>query len=318
MLENMKHAREDVEPVERRLALLTKLEFSTVLTSVPYEEDKKDASCAGCVCTDGIGDTNNSCAGQGEVVQIMRRGIGGTYRDAITYPSSPDEKVLFDIATAMAFIHAKMPTNGRARRPQKEYFIRRVGELCDILRIANNVKGVLYAGYVDDPLLNFDYVFNKDSHPENWILTTGFVPKLTGQRLLAIDWDEKGLVHQPVELVNLLDNFLCLEFPLKKEIAMHYFREYSFFKGRQEPTDEESSRFVLSYLDSVFYRTLELCFAWSSPYRPTMHEHRTTLLTNAIASVEMISQHHPSFYSQHRSNYLAREINLPILLKKLS
>src|SRR3989338_7239780 len=161
----------------RRLQILKRLGFSENITYIEYDN---------------------------KLVQVMRRSICLTLLEKINSCSEPEaEKVTIEILTMLAFIHAKMPVEGKSTRKSREYFDDRVGRLKQEYDIDAKIIDKLLAGYIVDARINSEYVFNKDAHPENWIIETGLIPKLRGERIIAIDWDEKGTIEQAQELFTL-------------------------------------------------------------------------------------------------------------------
>ena len=248
------------------------------------------------------------------IINVMKRGIGYTLREHFNSDSTIITTV-FNVLTAMAFIHAKIPIEGREERDQKEYFYERVGLLKDRINVPNNLVNILREGFIVDQRLEHDYVFNKDSHPENWIIQTGLIPGLENKRLLAIDWDEKGIVHQTVEIVNFLDTFTNWNYLLKRKFTDHYLRSYNYFRGIEEPEKQERGLFMVSCLDAMYSRSIELCYAWSSKSRPSMHNCRKRLLTNTISSIVVIRKKFPNFYSEHMTRYCIRNKAIKELIK---
>ncbi|MBS3122439.1 hypothetical protein J4434_06170 [Candidatus Woesearchaeota archaeon] len=288
----------------RRLQILKRLGFSENITYIEYDN---------------------------KLVQVMRRSIGLTLLEKINSCSEPEaEKVTIEILTMLAFIHAKMPVEGKATRKSREYFDDRVGRLKQEYDIDAKIIDKLLAGYIVDARINSEYVFNKDAHPENWIIETGLIPKLRGERIIAIDWDEKGTIEQAQELVNLLNYSGKMSWEFRINAAKHYFREYSYFRTlriqdtealnvpdrsiKSEKADEqEQELFTLKYLNSVYERAIALCFAWSSPSRPRIQPLRAQILGSAMESIDIIKREYREFYIYHCTEFVRRDTGLKLL-----
>lgn len=273
-----------------------------------------------------------------KMVQVMRRSIGQTLLEKINNSSVPEtEEVTNQILTLLAFIHAKMPVDGKATRKSKQYFEERVSRLGYEYSVESKIIDKLYRGYIEDKRLIPNYVFNKDAHPENWIIETGLIPELRQERIIAIDWDEKGTIEQAQELVNLLNYSGKMGWEFRIDAAKHYFREYSYFRNieksvrtdgitvgkeiiqetlKEVPTIEEQELFVLKYLNSVYERAVALCFAWSSPSRPRIQPLRAQILTNALESISVIKKLYSDFYIDHCTEFVRRESGLAGLRKE--
>jgi hypothetical protein len=252
-------------------------------------------------------------------VTIMARAVGSTLRGQLTSSTSVAITDIYNILTVMAFIHAKMPeiSNGERKiRHKHDFFLSRTEQLANVLSLPSDLYDQLINGYVVDHCLNFDYVFNKDSHPENWIFDTGIVPELRDKKIVAIDWDEKGLIHQTSELVNLLDTFTCFSYIFKKMFVSHYLSDYHYFNNQSQSslTKLDNSRFMVAYLDSNYSRAIELFYSWSDMARPSMYGCRGLLLENAISSTEKIKFADPVFYNKHYLRYSSRLLALNQLI----
>lgn len=304
-----------LEPVDRndaknseskqRIAILQKLGFTEDLLVIDYDN---------------------------KMVQVMRRSIGQTLLEKINNSSAQEtEEVTNQILTLLAFIHAKMPVDGKAMRKSKQYFEERVSRLGYEYSVESKIIDKLYRGYIEDKRLTPNYVFNKDAHPENWIIETGLIPELRQERIIAIDWDEKGTIEQAQELVNLLNYSGKLSWQFRISAAKHYFREYSYFRNieksvrtdgitgdkeiiqetlKELPTIEEQELFALKYLNSIYERAVALCFAWSSPSRPRIQPLRAQILTNALESISVIKKLYSDFYIEHCAEFVRRESGL--------
>ncbi|MBI4453856.1 hypothetical protein HY636_04395 [Candidatus Woesearchaeota archaeon] len=280
-----------------------------------------------------------------KIVQVMRRSVGQTLLEKINNCSEPEtEEITKEILTVLAFIHAKMPIQGKKTRNSKEYFEDRVGKLRQEYNVESKIVDKLRLGYISDERLTPNYVFNKDAHPENWIIETGLIPELRQERIIAIDWDEKGTIEQAQELVNLLNYSGKMSWVFRINAAKHYFKEYSYFRALKiqkiqnteasntlsnkldrgiiyekpheqwkEPDEQEQKLFALKYLNSVYERAVALCFAWSSPSRPRVQPLRAQILTNALESISVVKKEYTDFYIDHCTEFVRRDTGLRML-----
>ncbi len=138
------------------------------------------------------------------------------------------------------------------------------------------------------------YVFNKDAHPENWLIADD-------DSIFAIDFQDKGMVPIQFDLVNLMEygNFLTYEQKLK--VLNDYFDSYNNHKG--EIVLKNRKEFELTYFNAVVQRAISLGSAWSSPNRTTLWPKREIVIENAINAIDIIKEKHYNYYTQYQENY---------------
>ena len=176
---------------------------------------------------------------------------------------------------------------------------------------------MLVDAFIVDERIKEDYIFNKDAHPENWIIEYTLIPELKQPKIIAIDWDEKGLTFPSEELVNLFDYTETLLWEQRLDLAEQYLRNYHSYKSTS-PTKQDIDLFQLAYLNSVYERSIGLCFAWSSESRPSMHASRLWLLENSLSSIEVIQSKYRWFHTAHMERLKSRQKALELLIDSLS
>jgi thiamine kinase-like enzyme len=210
------------------------------------------------------------------------------------------------IAGLLALIHAKFPaekTYGRLSIATTLYF--------DKLR--NNAFAVpaclqkeIIKNYrpVYDSIAAQNFVYNKDSHPENWLIDDN-------GNITILDCEKSWLVPQQFDLANLLDYGDYLSYDKKKQIILDFYLP-AYRKEMNLPIDEK--KFIAGYLNSVVHRSLALSSAWSSKDRQSLWPKRKALIDNAIDSIYNIAKEDPHYYGKYAVNYT----KLAAALAKLS
>lgn len=219
---------------------------------------------------------------------------GNTLLEQIKNSHLQLEQILTNTIKFLSFIHDKL-------KPDK-FNLKRI----DCLEHIKNKLKSYNLGGLEDKLINnlnpvlesFDdsnWVFNKDAHPENWII-------LKDKRICAIDFENKGLVPAEFDLANLLD-YLPHFSDKEKDILIKKYNEFS--------NSTKISR--LNYLNAVVYRGFCLYLEWSSPKRKAMYSKREEILKNINRAVKRIKKEEASYYKKHKNNY----DNLEYILRNL-
>ncbi|MFH1439765.1 MAG: hypothetical protein ABIG89_04310 [Candidatus Woesearchaeota archaeon] len=238
-----------------------------------------------------------------KAVGVMRKNIGATLKVQLFQSPEKAEQSLSDIVVMLAFIHSTMTIKHKTIMPRKEYFHDKLAGLIDRFYVPDVIAHHLNKGYIDELRLQQDYVFNKDAHPENWVIDAGLTKGLREPIIVALDWDEKGCVDQTHELVNLLNTFGDICWKTKLRSVNQYFDAYNYFKmtgngDSKISTDDLEEAFVtedinhlfrLSYLNSVYERGIALCYSWSSQSRLTMHQHIRPLMLQMLEASRLLS-----------------------------
>lgn len=222
----------------------------------------------------------------------------GSIKSSFMYSFAQAEmmKNLNDVADFLALIHAKFPA--------KECKIRKINlreKLENKLKDENmNLPENLVRKIIEnfnplyDSFEESTFVFNKDAHPENWIIHD--------KGITALDWEDKGLVPMQFDMVNLMEYGDYLNDKEKDKLIKAYMDAYNHYKGEKVTTNKKQFRLI--YLNSVIHRAISLCSAWSSPDRPIMGEKRGAIMDNAIHAIDRIEAEHPSYYKSYQGNYI--------------
>ncbi|MEM3154645.1 MAG: aminoglycoside phosphotransferase family protein [Candidatus Woesearchaeota archaeon] len=223
---------------------------------------------------------------EGKYALVMRHLKGETLYEKL---AKGDKTAVSQVINALAKIHARMPTNLprlpvawklRSKLLAQEFNITR--ELAK--KVVQNYRPV-YDAILQDAF----WVWNKDAHPENWII---------GDKIGVIDCEADYLVPVTFDLVNLLEygNFFIQE--EKKLCITMYAHELS-----KEKTNLNNSTLMRAYYNSAIHRMLSLASAWSSPERKRMHSKRKEAITKATNFIEEISKEDKEYYERHKENY---------------
>jgi len=139
---------------------------------------------------------------------------------------------------------------------------------------------------VFDALKDSIFVYNKDAHPENWIV---------GDKLGVIDCEGRLLVPAQFDLANLLEYGDFFSDAQKSEYIGHYLYCARFDVNKEE--------FMLGYWNAVVHRMLGLSSAWSSPLRPSMRPKRVDAIRRALHAIDKIEEDHGDWFKQYHENY---------------
>lgn len=137
-------------------------------------------------------------------------------------------------------------------------------------------------------------VFNKDAHPENWLIAED-------GSIVAVDFQDKGIVPIQFDLVNLMEYGAFLGHEQKLKVLDDYINSYNHHKRARVIKDKE--RFRLTYFNAVVQRAISLSSAWSSPDRTTMWPKREVVIDNAINAIGIIKEEHNYYYKEYKENY---------------
>ncbi len=212
----------------------------------------------------------------------------------LLYELTGKKDMFLKTADFLALIHARMPSEGLEPVNLKDYLERKVYN--PDLHLPERTIEMMNQSLL--PLLEYlkeePFVFNKDGHPEQWIVTEG-------GKIIALDWENKGLVPMQFDLANLTDYGDYFDDKEKQEIITQYAESYNKYSEDERISD--FNNFHLKYLQSVIFRSLCLCSAWSSPERPVMSDKRHLLVENSTRTIDLIKEHHPEHYWKEEGNY---------------
>lgn len=223
-----------------------------------------------------------------------------------------DERIkeyIAEIVDFLALIHAKMP-NTAERKSRKDYIANKLSN--PDLGMYVPSRWTLATSYFEDDELDdcfaaadAQYVFNKDAHPEQWLVKENIV-KPGEFIIVAIDWEDKGVVPCEFDMVNLLEygRYFSPDYDFKISALKKYRSAFNHFSG--DIVCKSDSRFILRYLNSTFDRAIAFVSAWSSPRRCGMHRKRLDVVDNCLDNIEKIKSEFPGFYRRHEKEYSMR------------
>jgi len=249
---------------------------------------------------------------QGKVryVYVMRRAPGNNLMELLN--SSLEEAIpyLYRIAEFLAYMHTniqpELSERGklsiafklRSRLLNRELRKELLGKLT--FREYRNLMRRIVSSYrpVYDDLMNLQWCFNLDSHPEQYIISADRV-------ITRVDTEDKGITPQQFDLVNLLEYTPKLSDEAKKAVIQHYVNCFNSYLTSAEHLLPiiDMSNFMRGYYNSVIQRAISLCSAWSSTTRKSMRAHRKIMLQTAKRAINQLSREHEEYYGAYRSNY---------------
>jgi len=228
----------------------------------------------------------------GEYTCVMRHVAGETL---LSQFKKKDYSALTSIVDCLAQIHALVPVS-KVRKGKLDIADKVQNKLIDIdLNLPEDISDRLIRNYLPvlDSFKDATYVYNKDAHPENWLVN--------GKQIVVLDCENGFLVPQQFDLANLLDYSHYLTDTQKDEAITAYVIAYEKYTCRTVNMD----KFRLTYFNSVIQRAISLSTAWSSEDRPAMHSERQNVLFNAIHAIDRIKREHRSYHSKYKSYYLS-------------
>ncbi|MBD3304654.1 hypothetical protein GF343_05950 [Candidatus Woesearchaeota archaeon] len=211
-----------------------------------------------------------------------------------------DYSALEDTVDCLAFIHAKVP-EGMVRKGRVKLGLKLKHKLVDSdLSIPKSLARKFVQNYrpVFDSLQDTRFVYNKDAHPENWLIA--------GDKIVVLDCENEHLVPMQFDLVNLLEYSDLLPDKVKDRAIDGYIGSYKKYSG----TELNKQEFRLIYFNSVITRAVSLCSAWSSNDRRSMHSQRPVVINNAIHAISRLKQEHRDYCRKYHSYYVALEESL--------
>jgi thiamine kinase-like enzyme len=241
----------------------------------------------------------------GSYTYVMRHASGETLLEKF---KKKEYYALFSVAKTLALIHAKVPKK-KVRKGVLNIALKVKRKLVspDILlprevisKIVHNYRPVFNA------LSDTNCVYNKDAHPENWLVHE--------KGVVVLDCENGFLVPQQFDLVNLLEYSHYLADAQKDRAIRDYILMYESHTNK--PIDRE--KFKLAYFNAVIHRAISLCTAWSSRDRLSMHSERQHVIFNAICAIDKIQKEHSRYHSKYRSYYLNLKTSLETIRELVS
>lgn len=217
------------------------------------------------------------------------------------------EETFEGIADYLALLHSSEIIESVSEKGKLDFASKLEKKLCDenlgcseksVHRIIDNYAPVLNAFTFEEAI----YAFNKDAHPENWLIAEHGT-------IVAIDFQDKGLVPIQFDLVNLVEYEKFMTYGEKIKVITDYIDSYNLHKGTNIIKDRK--KFMLVYLNAVIQRAISLSSAWSSPDRTTMWGKRHVVMENALEAINNIERYHQAYYTQYKGEYdiLRLELN---------
>jgi len=211
-----------------------------------------------------------------------------------------DSSALEDIVDCLAFVHASVPED-MVRKGRVKLGLKLKHKLVDSdLSIPKSLARKFVQNYrpVFNSFKNARFVYNKDAHPENWLIA--------GDKIVVLDCENEYLVPMQFDLVNLLEYSDLLPDKVKDKAIDKYIGAYEKYTG----TELNKEEFRLVYFNSVITRAISLCSAWSSNDRKSLHSQRPVVINNAINAVARLKQEHKDYCRKFNSYYVALEESL--------
>ncbi len=239
-------------------------------------------------------------------IYAMMRESGKTLMELIESKTEPFEHIK-GVAEYLSLIHAKTSLYGLKTlnyREKIEKVLNEVPYVDSSLKnlIVNNIDPIVHA--FDDAIM----VFNKDAHPQNWLITEY-------NEIVAIDIENKGAVPVEFDLANLIEysDFFTNDSQgdkKRKEVIDLYKQCYVEHSGDITALEKINE---FRYLNAIVQRTISLYSAWSSPNRKSLWGSRKIIVNNALHAIDRLSIEHKDYFGQNNKSYN----NLTIALKEL-
>ena len=182
----------------------------------------------------GVPESRDIFPFNGSYVHSLKREKGRVF-----YELSEDTDLFLKTADFLALIHARMPLEGLEPVDIAGYIDNKLSN--PDMELSSDLAEALRYGINPalDNLSQEHFVFNKDAHPEQWIITE------TG-KIIALDWENKGLVPMQFDLANLLEYGDCVDQEDKHGIISKYIESFNgYSKGHKIENQEQ---FFLRYL----------------------------------------------------------------------
>ncbi len=221
---------------------------------------------------------------EGRYAYVMRYVEGETLYDKLL---KGDKRAMPKVVTALAKIHAHYTPKAKELNLEERLQEKLADEHFNIPKqiaqtITTNYKPVFKA-----ITNNACWVWNKDAHPENWIIS---------KKIGVIDCEADHLVPATLDLANLLEYGEFFTHEEKKKYVQQYAHDYT--KETRPLTITMSA-----YYNSVIHRMLSLASAWSSPERKKMQLQRKQAMHRAIEAIKYIAKEDNTYYSEHHEEY---------------
>jgi len=215
----------------------------------------------------------------------MRYLAGETLYDRL---KGGDSSRLEDAVVALAKMHACFPVDGL---PRLDICKKLSEKLADAhFGIPQSLAERVKQNYaqVFEAVSDLPWVWNKDAHPENWIV---------GEKLGVIDCEVEYVVPALFDVANLLEYGDFLSREEKRKRVLQYSVEL-----KKEGLEIERGTLFRAYHNAVIHRMISLAGAWSAPQRELRSE-RAGALDRAVKSIEYVKEDDARYYALHKEKY---------------
>jgi hypothetical protein len=225
---------------------------------------------------------------EGKYVSIMRRMKGEILYDKL---KKGDKTAMPQVISTLAKIHARFPTAQYEKldiRKNLEYKLANP-QLGATKEVAD---GILrhYHPVISDINDTALWVWNKDAHPENWII---------GEKIIVLDNEGDCLVPAFFDLVNLLEYGDFFGDKEKTSYLIQYITKIS-----QEGKHISIATAMREYYNCLIHRALALTSAWSAPNRQRMKIYRKQTIRKAIFAIDAIREEDKAYYQRREGDYV--------------
>lgn len=259
---------------------------------------------AGCIPVEIEGRNTN--------ISILKRAEGELLYDRMEKKENRDEikeeqvkRNIEDIIEYLVLLDVKMPHRNYRKRINAQEKIK-TALSNPRLKLPENLFNLFDRSYIKNNAIENQtiYVFNKDSHPENFVVVTTLSHVFDYEQIAPIDWDEKGEVPQIYQLINLQEYNNYLGINEKIENCIKYRHMFNKMLKTELIKDEEL--FLIDYFNRTYERMIAFVSAWSNPERPIMQKKRSDCIDHALVNVDVIEQNHHAFYKRYEDKFKSR------------
>jgi hypothetical protein len=219
---------------------------------------------------------------------IMRYVEGETLYERL---KKGDKKDVPRVISALAKIHARFPTAQYEKLDIRKNLEDKLAnpQLGATKEVAD---GILrhYHPVISDINDTALWVWNKDAHPENWII---------GEKIGVIDNEGDCLVPAFFDLVNLLEYGDFFGDKEKTSYLIQYITKIS-----QEGKHISIATAMREYYNCLIHRALALTSAWSAPNRQRMKIYRKQTIRKAIFAIDAIREEDKTYYQRCEGDYV--------------
>lgn len=215
---------------------------------------------------------------------VMRVLAGETLYDKL---QKGQQENVPNVITALANIHSTFPTEKLKPINLED----RIQKGVRALNLPDAISNAIVTNYspVALALNSSAWAWNKDAHPENWII---------GETIGVIDCESRNTAPVLCDVVNLLEysNFFTQE--QKREYIEQYIDEYN---SKGKTLNKETA--IRDYHNATIHRMICFASAWSDSTRPNLHAKRGAALEKGAAAISTLRKEHFEWYNSHKTKY---------------